>query len=1174
MSHYISFVLEGVPAGYTILSDTSKITSLSDWTVYWGDDTYTTCSINEKSLPTHRYSTKGDYTITIEGDIVSISAIGPEACPIITNNGKNNACLVAIETNSKSCLREIGGYSFYGCAALQNVNVKPELSLSIGESAFKDCGQISYFPCFDKVTSIGNNAFANCTFLLKDSQTGKIDFAEVCTIGEKAFSGCWKIRSLSIGERLTQIGTRAFENCKRLSAVEMKGEKPTSGDNVFYKVASGCRISVLESKSTWSSPVTSKWQGLPVDTINDYALTYDYEEYTDYVIITGYKGSESKVIIPSHIAGKKVYSVSAFKDVQTIRELVIPDGVEELPYEAFSNCSNLQKVVLPNSLKYILAKVFFNCGSLSEIKIPSYVQLIGSESFVSCRALTEIEIPQSVITIEDNSFLSCYSLRRVTLHEGLESIGENAFSGCSGIEYLTIPESVTSIRDGAFSLCSGIKRIDFTGNAPEIGYGAFDRQEPVVAYVKLGTTGWPVEVPGIYGNILFNYRMEDIFDYKKSSTSIEITKYKGTDTMLSIPSEIEGLPVVSIGDTTFKNSAIKSVYIPSSVTSIGTTSFYGCTRLDEVVFEGNAPSASFSTFTGCKSTCTAIVSENAKGFERVPGTWKGIKIDYDYSTVFSYSEVDGQIEIKKYIGSSPTVRIPAAIKGKKVTKIADTALSSLYNADEDKYFLEEVIIADGVKTIGKEAFAFNYNLKRINLPYSLTSIGEGAFRHDDSLTSLVFPYAVTRIDSDVCRDCENLRNFKIKDTVTSIGEYAFSGCSNIKKMVIPESVVEIGVGAFQYTGVVDISLPSKITTVSSRLFESCPNLMSVTLTDSIEILGEDAFAYCEALDNVRIPPKVSVISSGCFHHCYRLKSVVMSKSVAVGSSAFYCCNSLESFAMPDAIGQGISANIGSDAFYRCTSLKNARIHESCTSIGRAAFNECSSLKQIVFEGNAPTLGTDAFKGVPSSCHVYVHAQSTGWGVEIPGTWNGMMIESDLSEIYQCAFYENEVQIEKFLGEASYDSLDIPDTIMGKPVTCICKSAFEGVDHLRISHFPSGLKKIGERAFYGVDLGPSIIPLPSSLMIVGDKAFLDNHTSIGNVSISFEGDAPSYGYRAFGSEYDDRYAEDDSDDIVNYRSFSATVSADSVGWEKERQKVGFPYSGNWHGVQVTSSRTPI
>ena len=67
------------------------------------------------------------------------------------------------------------------------------------------------------------------------------------------------------------------------------------------------------------------------------------------------------------------------------------------------------------------------------------------------------------------------------------------------------------------------------------------------------------------------------------------------------------------------------------------------------------------------------------------------------------------------------------------------------------------------------------------------------------------------------------------------------------------------------------------------------------------------------------------------------------------------------------------------------------IPDSVTSIGNYAFYDCSGLTNVVFEGNAPSVGSYVFSYVNSSCVVYVPRGSTGWGVSIPGTWNGLAI---------------------------------------------------------------------------------------------------------------------------------------------------------------------------------------
>jgi uncharacterized repeat protein (TIGR02543 family) len=68
------------------------------------------------------------------------------------------------------------------------------------------------------------------------------------------------------------------------------------------------------------------------------------------------------------------------------------------------------------------------------------------------------------------------------------------------------------------------------------------------------------------------------------------------------------------------------------------------------------------------------------------------------------------------------------------------------------------------------------------------------------------------------------------------------------------------------------------------------------------------------------------------------------------------------------------------------------IPASVARIGDWAFRDCKSLAEVRFGGNAPEIGEDAFEGVPGTCTAKVPRDSTGWDVDIPGTWNGMRIE--------------------------------------------------------------------------------------------------------------------------------------------------------------------------------------
>ena len=107
----------------------------------------------------------------------------------------------------------------------------------------------------------------------------------------------------------------------------------------------------------------------------------------------------------------------------------------------------------------------------------------------------------------------------------------------------------------------------------------------------------------------------------------------------------------------------------------------------------------------------------------------------------------------------------------------------------------------------------------------------------------------------------------------------------------------------------------------------------------------------------------------------------------IGNLAFISCTDMAGVSIPDTV-----SSIGHEAFLWCSTLTELTIPSSVTNIGNAAFCSCTGLTNIVFEGNAPEMGCNVFENVASGCCAYVRRDSTGWGVDIPGTWQGIRIE--------------------------------------------------------------------------------------------------------------------------------------------------------------------------------------
>ncbi|MCD8117446.1 MAG: leucine-rich repeat protein [Oscillospiraceae bacterium] len=144
-----------------------------------------------------------------------------------------------------------------------------------------------------------------------------------------------------------------------------------------------------------------------------------------------------------------------------VAEVVIEEGVTNIPSYAFYNYVSLTSVTLPETLETIGARAFFGCGSLEAVAIPEGVYEIGQYAFALCTSLTELTVPGSVTVIQKGLCYSCESLAALTLSEGTEALEASIIYGAA-LTGITLPASVTSIAAKAFQSCESLTAIYYT----------------------------------------------------------------------------------------------------------------------------------------------------------------------------------------------------------------------------------------------------------------------------------------------------------------------------------------------------------------------------------------------------------------------------------------------------------------------------------------------------------------------------------------------------------------------------------------------------------------------------------------------------------------------------------------------------------------------------------------
>ena len=247
------------------------------------------------------------------------------------------------------------------------------------------------------------------------------------------------------------------------------------------------------------------------------------------------------VAIPNVLGGKPVTSIGdkAFYGCTALTGVSIHNGVTSIGKQAFMNCEAIAGISIPDSVTSIGDLAFHGCEGLSSISIPFRVTIIGKEAFSGCSNLASVTMAGCVANIGKEAFSGCSSLTAVhisdiaawsmtsfadssanplstahnlylnglpvsdlTIPDYVPYIGDYAFYECSGLTSATIGSGVTSIGKEAFKGCSGLSAMIFNGNAPTVGSHWGDPQN---IYVRRGSTGWDVDIPGRWKGIRIDY---------------------------------------------------------------------------------------------------------------------------------------------------------------------------------------------------------------------------------------------------------------------------------------------------------------------------------------------------------------------------------------------------------------------------------------------------------------------------------------------------------------------------------------------------------------------------------------------------------------------------------------------------------------------------------------------
>ncbi len=277
----------------------------------------------------------------------------------------------------------------------------------------------------------------------------------------------------------------------------------------------------------------------------------------------------------------------------TLTEVTVTGGTS-LAYNAFRNCPYLENIILPDTLTSLNYYVFLNCKNLTKIDIPDSVTNLGYSAFSGCESLMRIDIPSGVTKIAYSTFNGCSKLTEIVIPSGVTSVGSYAFEDCTALTEITIPAGVTEIGGNAFSGCSSLTEITIPSGIRVLEQNLFS------GCTALRRVDLPAGLYSIGSSAFSGCESLTEITLPSGLTSIGQQAFSGCESLTEI--EIPA-GVTRIEDDTFREcAALTEITLPSGLTSIGYNAFSGCTSLTEIEIPDGV-----TEIVGCAfEDCTAL----------------------------------------------------------------------------------------------------------------------------------------------------------------------------------------------------------------------------------------------------------------------------------------------------------------------------------------------------------------------------------------------------------------------------------------------------------------------------------------------------------------------------------------------------------------------------------------
>lgn len=802
------------------------------------------------------------------------------------------SCLALEEITLPSTLTALSDSAFANCQSLKSINIPSKITV-IPRDAFRDCASLGSIELHDGITSIGYDAFSGCSSLdikklpkaltsigqrafynsgivsLNWSGTNTVNIAkeafaqskklESVTLstftnlgGEGIFENCTGILTVTVGEGITEIPKETFCGCSALEILELPLSLRTIKEYAFYDCSSLTSLVIGKNVSSVEAGAFSRCTSLTHLEYNatNCTIKHNFAYLTSVSIGEGVKIIPTKFFMNSKLTevtlpeSMEIISEGAFSGCTLLEKINFPENLYSIENGAFDNtalesiifesdrlaldvgvferCTALKEVDFGGARVTLGGETFAGCDALESVKnselvsiedstdfpsrfirtensliiclnnvvgfedstigfdvvIPEGIKFIANKAFSDCDIMRTLKLPSTLLTIGSKSFKNCTRLTKLELPSGLEGFGEGAFSGCTGLAEAVIPDSVNTVPSAAFAGCTALEKLYIGSGVKEIA--------------------------------------DDFIGQDITKLSLYDVTYNGT---------VDDFGKIALG----KDNALSKCTVKCN--------------------DGDIISVVYTT-----SSANVKAEIDSSGTLTISGEGT-FKLDYTYVNDEYFDNVrkivicDGITSVT-YNGQGAYSKLSEIVIPKSLVSFNIDRLSNT------PWYQNNEPFKNGLYIVGNRLYDASPDLEgEVVIPDGIISIGANAFTNCNKVTEVYVPGSVTVIDSNAFYNCASLEKLTISEGLEKLGVNVIMSCPSLTELTLPST------------------LKSAVSIVSD-----CKNLKKLTLLSAPSKISTIA-SYCDNLETIIIGEGLTTLTDGCIYSCENLKTVVLPKTL-------------------------------------------------------------------------------------------------------------------------------------------------------------------------------------------------------------------------------------------------------------------------------------------------------